>query len=139
MPCCIQLIVTLVALFGLSTEFTAAQPYYVHPYSPIVIETSGQTCPSEEDREAVRDDIALNVRRLLTLHNKTCGGTGGWALLTHINMSNSSHHCPGNYRQIARQGLRLCARNTVTGPSTYERCESVFFSTNNSTYSAVCG
>lgn len=115
MPRCIQLVVTLslAVLFGLWTEFAVAQ-LYLHTYSPIVTENSGQTCPTKEDREAVRDDIAWNVRRLLTLHDKTCGGTGGWALVTHINMSNSSHQCPGNYRQVTRDGLRLCACNTAT-------------------------
>ena len=139
MPCSIRLVATLAVLFGLWTEITVAQQHYVYPYSPVVIESSKQTCPSQEDREAVRDDIAWNVQRLLTLHDKTCGGTGGWALLTHINMSNASHQCPGNYRQVTREGLRLCARDTATGPTTYLRCQSVFFSTNNSTYRAVCG
>ena len=126
------------------TKQTSAQvaQQYTHVYPPRVIESSEGTCPSEEEREAVRGEIKQDITRLLTSYDKTCGGTGGWALHTHINMTNSSHQCPGDFREVTYSGVRLCARDESSinpDPDLFRRCTSVLFPSNATAYSAVCG
>ena len=66
------------------------------------------------------------------------GGTDGWARFAYLNMSDSSHSCPGYLREVTYDGIRLCTRNSSTfdGPRV---CTSATFPSNGTTYSQVCG
>ncbi len=65
----------------------------------------------------------------------SCGGTSGWARLAYLDMSNSSHQCPGDMEEVTLSGKRLCGRNVNARRS----CVSEGFSTNSLQYSQVCG
>jgi hypothetical protein len=58
---------------------------------------------------------------------RVCGNvTGGWMRVAELDMTNSSHQCPG--------GFRTCVQNmTSLG------CSSITFSTHSIPYSSVCG
>lgn len=90
----------------------------------------------------MRNGINHDVSRRLTVFNKSCGGTGGWALLTHFDMGNASHQCPGDYREVRQSGIRLCARDRDSigyDGQPWKECTSAVLPTNGTSYSAVCG
>ncbi len=64
----------------------------------------------------------------------SCGGTSGWARVAYLDMSNSSHQCPGSMEEVTLSGKRLCGRRDA-----FQSCASVSFSTNSLQYSQVCG
>ena len=106
-------------------------------YEATVIENSNGMCPTAEERQEARDKIRLDVRRLL-LGNYTCGGTSGWTRIAYLNMSDSSHQCLGDFREVTFEGLRLCARDS-TAATSLQVCTSITFSSNGIPYSEVCG
>ncbi len=63
-----------------------------------------------------------------------CGGTSGWARVAYLDMTNSSHQCPGDMEEVTFSGKRLCGRSDA-----FKSCTSVKFSTNGLQYSQVCG
>ena len=106
-------------------------------YEATVIENNNGMCPTAEESQEARDKIHLDVRRLLA-GDYTCGGTSGWARIAFLNMSDSSHQCPGDFREITLDGMRLCARDNRSDYD-YQVCTSITFSSNDIPYSAVCG
>ena len=105
-------------------------------YEATVIERSTGICPTAEERQEAQDEIRLDVRRLLGLYS--CGGTSGWDRIAYLNLSDSSHQCPGDFREATFDGIRLCARDS-TADTSREVCTSTTFSSNGIPYSAVCG
>ena len=105
-------------------------------YEATVIENSNGMCPTAEKRQEARDKIRLDVRRQLGLH--TCGGTSGWDRIAYLNMSDSAHQCPGDFREVTFDGIRLCARDSRADTS-IRVCTSITFSSNGIPYSEVCG
>ena len=66
---------------------------------------------------------------------RSCGGaTGGWMRVAELDMTNSSHRCPGGLTQRRYPNKRLCARRQSSGG-----CSTVTISTSNIRYSSVCG
>ena len=59
-------------------------------------------------------------------------GKPGWMRVAHLNMNDSSQHCPNGLKML--EGHRRCARNTVA-----RGCTSVIYPTNGIAYSRVCG
>ncbi len=55
--------------------------------------------------------------------------------MAYLDMTNSSHQCPGDMEEVTLSGKRVCDR---TSPSTAS-CGSATFSTNGLQYSHVCG
>ena len=106
-------------------------------YEAKVIEKSAEICPTAEESQEVQDEIRLDVLRLLDL-SYSCGGTSGWDRIAYLNMSDSSHQCPGDFREATFDGIRLCARDSTADTST-RVCTSTTFSSNGIPYSAVCG
>ena len=83
-------------------------------YPGQVVQGDGsQTCPSEEQREIVRNEVKNTTRRLLRESvvpilqaNMTqlptehpCGGSG-WRRVAYLNMSDPSQHCPSVWQEI---------------------------------------
>ena len=98
-----------------------------------------QTCPSEEQREIVRNEIRNATRRLLQesvvplLQVFSCGGSTGWRRVAYLNMSDSSQQCPSVWQEITTPH-RTCGRRS-TGAS----CEGLTYSTGSEQYDQVCG
>ncbi len=66
----------------------------------------------------------------------SCGGTSGWARVAYLDMTNSSHQCPGDMEEVTLSGKRVCGRSYTASQS----CASATFSTNcGLAYSQVCG
>jgi hypothetical protein len=104
-------------------------------YEATVIESSDGVCLTAEESQEAQDKISLDVRRILG--QNICGGSG-WNRIAYLNMSNSTHQCPGEFREVTFNGIRLCARDSTA--DTYIRvCTSITFSSNGIPYSAVCG
>ena len=60
------------------------------------------------------------------------GGKPGWMRVAHLDMKDSSQHCPSGLR--AQECHRRCVRNTEA-----RGCTSVVYPTNGIAYSRVCG
>ena len=58
--------------------------------------------------------------------------TPGWMRVAHLNMKNSSHHCPSGLRM--QKGHRRCVRDTEA-----RGCASVVYPTDGIEYSQICG
>ena len=105
-----------------------------------------QTCPFEEQREIMRNEVKNTTRRLLQESvvpllqvNMTqfstehpCGGSG-WRRVAYLNMSNASQQCPSVWREITTPH-RVCGRRS-TGAS----CEGLTYTTGGEQYGQVCG
>ena len=106
-------------------------------YEAKIIEKGAEICPTAEESQEAQDEIRLDVRSLLRL-SYSCGGTSGWDRIAYLNMSDSSHQCPGDFREATFDGMRLCARDS-TADTSIRYCTSTTFSSNGIPYSAVCG
>ena len=141
-------------LFGIVTALTIGlgSCHYVNVSLPLrltprIIESSdGKYPPLEDielDRSEIRDEISeqlQSVERFFNSerYNYSCGGTDGWARFAYLNMSDSSHSCPGYLREVTYDGIRLCTRNS----SAFDHVNvstSATFPSNGTTYSQVCG
>ena len=91
-------------------------------YEATVTENSDGMCPTAEERQNVQNEIHSTIRRLLI----TCGGTSGWTRIAYLNMSDSSHQCPGDFREVTFEGIRLCARDS-TADTFFQVCTSITF------------
>ena len=98
---------------------------------------AGQTCPTAEQRQALMDDINEEVRVKLQNfpYTMSCGGTTGWRRIAYLNMTDSSHECPGELVESMYSGKRLCGQH----PTATASCTPATFSTNEREYTAVCG
>ena len=105
-------------------------------YDAAIIKNSNGMCPTTEERQEARDKIRFAARRQLGLY--TCGGTIGWTRIAYLNMSDSSHQCPGDLREVTFDGMRLCARDN-SSVSSHRVCTSTAYSSNSIPYSEVCG
>ena len=66
---------------------------------------------------------------------RSCGGvTGGWMRVAELDMTNSSHQCPGGLRESTDSNKRTCVRDSDS-----PGCSSVTFSSATLQYSRVCG
>ena len=64
-----------------------------------------------------------------------CDGEGGWTRVAYLNMSDPSQQCPTELRLYDESGVRACGRQV----SSVGSCESITYSTNDISYSEVCG
>ena len=107
-----------------------------------------QTCPSEEERERVKNEVDNATLRLLResvvpvlntqlpspVAEYSCGGSTGWRRVAYLNMSDSSQQCPSVWREITTPH-RVCGRRS----SSAGNCEGVNYSTGGEQYEQVCG
>ena len=71
-----------------------------------------------------------------THRNCMCNATSGWMRVAHIDMTDSTHHCPPEFRTVERneKPFRVCGR-----PVSYSDCVSTTFPVYGVVYSHVCG
>ena len=103
---------------------------------PTVIQ--GDICSSIEERQTAIKNIRNFTESLISdaiLGNQThmCGD-GLWYQAAYINMNDSGHHCPTQWREYMSNSVRVCGRPESSSPS----CASVTFSI-GLRYSRVCG
>ena len=98
-----------------------------------------QTCPSEEQREILRNEVKSETQRLLQesvlplLQVFSCGGSTGWRRVAYLNMSDPSQQCPSVWQEITTPH-RVCGRR-----STRASCEGLTYTTGSEQYDQVCG
>ncbi len=65
------------------------------------------------------------------MNRRCCNSTGGWMRVAHLDMTDPTHHCPSEFRNI-HSPKRTCGR-----PGS--GCYSTYYSVNKISYSRVCG
>ncbi len=68
----------------------------------------------------------------------SCGGTSGWTRVAYLDMTISSHQCPGDMEEVTLSGKRLCGRSSNAYTAS-KSCVSANISANSLQYSQVCG
>ena len=138
----IYLICIVVAGFAILSQPAVAQGVNLTlplTYPGQVLQGDGsQTCPSEAQREMLRNEITEVERRLLResalpLLHYSCGGSTGWRRVAYLNMSDPSQQCPSAWREITSPH-RVCGRRSTSGS-----CDGVSYTTGSEQYSQVCG
>ena len=102
-----------------------------------------QTCPSEEQREMLRNEVDNATLKLLRKsvipflqgYNFSCGGSFGWRRVAYLNMSDPSQQCPSVWREYTTPH-RVCGRKST---SNLGSCEGLNYSTGSVQYDQVCG
>ena len=138
----VKLVVVLIALFTTERVTVIAQ----NSVAPQVIAgTEPGTCPSQEDRDAARQNLQSDVSNVLLQRfgsNNTGSlsarcGAGQWNRVAYLNMSDPTQQCPSPLRQYSANGVRACGRPTSVGTFS---CSSLRFpSSGGRQYSRVCG
>ena len=132
------LICVAVASFAVLAQPAVAQganTTLTYMYPAQVLQGDGnQTCPSEAQRERVRNDVKNATRGLLQELSPSfyCGGTG-WRRVAYLNMSDPSQQCPSVWQQITTP-RRVCGRRLST-----QGCEGLTYPTGSQQYNQVCG
>ena len=105
-------------------------------YPAQVLQGDGsQTCPSETQRETVRNQVKNATRDLLQELPASffyCGGSG-WRRVVYLNMSDPSQRCPSVWQEITTPH-RVCGRRLTSSA-----CEGLTYSTGSQQYDQVCG
>ena len=130
-----------VVFFLFGTSFSEAQQSPLRSTTStarIIPKSAIEGCPSVEQLEAARNEIDMNLNVLLrTLTpvdvSRYCG-SGAWTRIVHIDMTNTSQHCPGTFREYSSP-VRTCGRRSTSSAS----CDSATFSVNGAQYNRVCG
>ena len=98
------------------------------------------TCPSQEDRDAARQNLRSAVLSVLQ-RNNTNGSTfrcgpGQWNRVAYLNMSDPTQQCPSALREYSANGVRACGHPANIGTDT---CSSLRFASGSRQYNRVCG
>ena len=101
---------------------------------PSIINGNGtfQGCPSQQQREGLRQGIKVAVTNALGHDPMVRCGTGQWIQVAYLNMSDSMQSCPSPWQIRSASGVRACGR-----PSS--GCHGTVYSSGGRTYSRVCG
>ena len=54
-----------------------------------------------------------NVQVYCDMEGTNCGGEGGWMRVTHLNMADTSNHCPDDFLLKTINSKRFCIRDTA--------------------------
>ena len=110
-------------------------------YPAQVLQGDGsQTCPSEAQRERLRNEVKNITRGLLQELRASfyCGGSG-WRRVAYLNMSDPSQQCPSAWQEITTPH-RTCRRTSIsTELANTAGCDGVTYSTGSEQYNQVCG
>ena len=109
----------------------AALPLIYH--GQVLQGNGSQTCPSEEHREIIRNEIKNTTQSLLRESvvpqlQYSCGGSTGWRRVAYLNMSDPSQQCPSVWQEITTPH-RVCGRRSTTGG-----CEGLNYTTGSVQY-----
>ena len=121
----------------------AFQSQSVETYAPITIVGEPGSCPSEAERETVRQIISKNASNLIT--NYAAGRNGGinqqpqcgegmWTQVAYLNMNDSSQQCPSTWSEYNTNGVRTCGQLSRRTSG----CDATFYITGQQ-YRKVCG
>ena len=129
--------IVLQAQLAVTQETTTTLPL---TYAAVVLDGTGQVCPSEEIQENARNQIDADIHTLLyesvvpliqpDAEGHPCG-RGSWARVAYLNMTNPTQRCPSAWQEIRSGGIRVCTRST-------SGCNSVIYTTSGQ-YDRVCG
>ena len=72
------------------------------------------------------------VQAYCDMEGTNCGGEGGWMFVYQVNMTNTSHQCPGRWIEQMHSGRRGCYRAGAG-------CLTAIFDLNLISFSQVCG
>ena len=130
--------ITIVLLWFLLQAF---QSQSVQTYAPITTTGEPGRCPSENEKEAVRQIISTNVSNLIVnlvaarkgIQQQQCGD-GSWTRVAYLNMNDSLQQCPSTWGEYNSNGVRACGQLSRSGSS----CDATFYGTGQQ-YSTVCG
>ena len=112
----IHLVCIAVAGFAIVAQLAVAQGVNLTlplTYPGRVLQEDGsQTCPSEAQREMLRNEITNAERRLLresaiSLLRYSCGRSTGWKRVAYLNMSDPSQQCPSTWQEVTSLVPRL--------------------------------
>ena len=68
------------------------------------------------------------------MRRECCGTTsGGWLRVAYLNMTNSSHQCPSEWREV-NNPVRACVKNTPSAG-----CRAEIYDTRGVSYTQICG
>ena len=135
--------VKLVILIAFLAKIHVATVFARNSVSPQVIPgTEPGTCPSQEDRDAARQNLQNAASSILQQRfgndntvSARCG-PGQWYRVAYLNMSDPTQQCPPFLRLYSANGIRACGRPSSIGAFS---CSSLIFSDDGCQYSKVCG
>lgn len=118
-------VVFILIFYQLSNAEVHCQPTF-----PIGTPSLSGTCDYlRSSQQFLQENAAMVIQK----QNCVNGGTGSsWNQVAHLNMRNTSHTCPSNWRTVTTP-IRACRRR-----SSYV-CNSAFYSTGNISYTHVSG
>ena len=116
---------------GSALLFTPWKPCMVGPGAQGEVGSCLSTADEQNQLLQVRTHISLILAGFVTVPQ--CGD-GLWYPVAYLNMNDSTHECPSNWKQI-NISIRACGRPTSTGV----KCTSEYFSTRSLQYNKVCG
>ena len=107
----VAVLVQLAVAQGANTKLPLTYP------GQVLQVASSQTCPSERQRERVRNEVDSAALRLLRetilphLQNFSCGGSTGWRRVAYLDMSDPAQRCPSVWQEITTPH-RVCGRRS---------------------------
>ena len=135
----VKLVILIAFLAKIHVEIVFAQ----NSVGPQIIPgTEPGTCPSQEDRDAARQNLqsaASNILQQRFGNDNTVSarcGSGQWYRAAYLNVSDSTQRCPPSLRLYSANGIRACGRPSSVGAFS---CSSLIFSDDGRQYSKVCG
>lgn len=130
-----QFLFAVILIFG--AFFVEARRYSsAILHGRVIINNGTEGCPPMEQRETVRNEISMDIQRLLPTLNLPVSaycGSGAWTRIVNINTTNTSQHCPGTFREYLSP-VRTCGRR-----ANFRGCDSASFSVDGARYNRVCG
>ena len=134
------------ALSAVANTQVASNTSFPVTYNTTILEggRNGRCPATEVVRNTINQDVRQQLRSIAPQligglpdsigSGACCGITEGWTRVVYLNMSNPSQQCPSGWEE-ASQPVRSCGRVASTSGS----CDSVTFTTNEQSYSRVCG
>ena len=127
---------------ALSLDQSPNGVYFPVTYNIVVTTQSGGTCPTDQIRQEIRENIKSDIQDVLqtsvvpfiplSVPQCPCLSGNGFRI-AFLNMSDSNQQCPTGWRLVTSP-RRACGRNS-TGTS----CQSALYPSNGISYTRVCG
>ena len=132
-----KFIAAAVLVLGLLTGVQVTSALRLQQVSVPPIITSGGglgVCPSQQERDNVRQTQRNTVAGILNLTLTIRCGPGQWTRVAYLNMLDPLQTCPSAWRLNTSSGVRVCGRPS----SSNNMCHGTFYSTGRA-YTKVCG
>ena len=106
---------------------------YIPP--AIIYGDGSSSCPSEQQRASVRQELKENITSTLGLQPPHQCGVGEWIRVAYLNMKDPLQTCPSAWRENTTNGVRVCGRPLTSN----DMCHGTFYSAGGRTFTKVCG